>query len=127
MSDVNVYSLEKQEIGFKQAMELRDSAEKLARNPDFKKLILKHFMVEECSLYAQRSADPALNQTQRDDAMAIAQSAGHLKRFLNVIVQMGNHAEGQMPALQAELVEARNEADAEEASRATGAATPDLE
>lgn len=117
MSEVNVYSLEKQEVGFKQAIELRDSAEKLTRNADFKKLILKHFMVEECSLYAQRSADPMLTPLQREDAMAIAQSAGHLKRFLSVIVQMGNHAQSQLPALEAELVEARNEADAEEAEK----------
>lgn len=120
MSEVNIYSLEKQEIGFKQAIELRDSAEKLTRNADFKKLILKHFMVEECSLYAQRSADPMLTPLQRDDAMAIAQAAGHLKRFLSVIVQMGNHAESQMPALEAELFDARNEVDNEEANQASG-------
>lgn len=113
MSEVNTYLLEKQEIGYKAAMELRDSAEKLARNNDFKKLILKHFMVEECALYAQRSADPQLNEAQRADALAISQAAGHLKRFLSVIVQMGNHAETEMPALAEALLEARNAEDAE--------------
>lgn len=109
MSEVNVYLLEQQEIGMKQAVELRDSAEKLARNADFKKLILKHFMVEECSLYAQRSADPALTAPQRADALAIAQAAGHLKRFLSVIVQMGNHAESTLPSIAEEIVLAREE------------------
>lgn len=109
MSEVS--DLEKQKKDFELALEERDLALKLYKNPDFKKLILDTFCTKECARYAQESGDPALSKEQREDAMAMAQAAGHLRRFLSLKVSMGNQAERLMPELDNALVEARQEED----------------
>lgn len=104
-----VEQLEEQKDSFKEAIELRDCALRLHENADFKKLILNKFMLEECARYVQVSADPALKPENRADALAIAQAAGHLKRYLSIVVQMGNHAENSMVRLDEAIDDVRNE------------------
>ena len=90
MSEVT--ALEKQLEEAKVFINRRDLAVKLYNNPEFKKLIIDEFCGSECARYAQTSADPALDDRQRADALAIAQAAGHLRRYLSVIVTMGNQS-----------------------------------
>lgn len=90
-------------------VDLRDMALKLESNRDFKKLILEDFCVAECARYAQASADPQLNADQRADALALAQASGHLRRYLSVIVQMGNRAAADIVEAQEAIAEARRE------------------
>lgn len=104
-----VYALEKQREDAKELLARRELALKLSKNPEFKKLILQEFCTNECARYAQSSADPALNAEQRADALALAQSAGHLRRWLSVIVTMGNNAERAMPELDEAIEMARQE------------------
>ena len=104
-----VYALEKQREDAKELLARRELALKLSRNPEFKQLILQEFCVNECARYAQSSGDPALNAEQRADALALAQSAGHLRRWLSVIVTMGNNAERAMPELDDAIEQARQE------------------
>lgn len=77
-------------------LENRELVHKLYKNREFKKLILDEFCVQECARYAQASADPSLGKDERSDALAIAQAAGHLRRFLSVMIQMGNQAEHEI-------------------------------
>lgn len=111
MSEVT--ALENQLEGIKELTERRERALRLSNNADFKKLILDEFCTAECARYAQASADPALKENERADALAMAQAAGHLRRFLSVTVQMGHQAESQMVDLENALAEARAEEDAE--------------
>ena len=111
MSEVTL--LEKQLADTKTLVDRRTIAQRLAANADFRKLILEEFCVNECARYAQASADPALNQNERADALAIAQAAGHLRRFLSVVIQMGNSAENTISDIEAALEEARAEEDAQ--------------
>ena len=104
-----VYVLEKQREDAKELLARRELALKLSRNPEFKQLILQEFCINECARYAQSSGDPALNAEQRADALALAQSAGHLRRWLSVIVTMGNNAERAMPELDDAIEQARQE------------------
>lgn len=83
----------------------RDEALKLAENPIFKKLILDGFMKADCARFVMESGDPCLDAEQRADALAMAQAAGHLKRFLNAKVVMGNTAEKQLAELTPEFFE----------------------
>jgi hypothetical protein len=99
------YNLEQ----YKELSALRDAAVRLHSNPDFKKLILDKFMVQECARYAHTSADPSMSAESRQDALAMAQASGHLKRYLSVVVQMGNGAAGQISDLEARIEEARIE------------------
>lgn len=87
----------------------RDLALKLEKNREFKKLILDDFCVQECARYAHASADPNLTSEQRADALALAQASGHLRRFLSVVVQMGNQAESEIEQVREAIEEARRE------------------
>lgn len=104
-----VLALEKQLQNAKQLAARREMALKLSENREFKQLILKDFCVEECARYAQSSADPALTLEQRADALALAQAAGHLRRFLSVVVQMGNTANNEIPQIEVAIEELRQE------------------
>lgn len=108
MSEVN--ALEHQLNKQREAVKRRDVAIKLSKNPDFKKLILEEFCVQECARYAQSSADPSLDATSRADALGIAQAAGHVRRWLSVTVTMGDVAAGQIEDLENAIIEARQEA-----------------
>ncbi|QEM41176.1 hypothetical protein HYP85_gp090 [Pseudomonas phage Zuri] len=88
---------------------LRDAVLRLQKNRDFIKVINEQFLVHECARYVHCSADPALDPASRADALAIAQAAGHLKRFLSVMVTMGNHAESQIPDIEREKDDIRSQ------------------
>ena len=104
-----VLALEKQLQNAKQLAARREMALKLSDNREFKQLILKDFCIEECARYAQASADPALTAEQRADALALAQAAGHLRRFLSVVVQMGVTAMNEIPQIEVAIEELRQE------------------
>jgi hypothetical protein len=106
-----VTALEQQLDGAKTLVEFRRMALKLAQNREFKKLILEEFCVNEAARYVQNSANPALGPDERADCLAIAQAAGHLKRWLSVQVQMGAKAESEIPELEDAIAEARLEED----------------
>lgn len=107
-----VFALEKQLADSKISIERREKALKLYKNPEFKSLIMDEFCGTECARYAQSSADPALDDRSRADALAIAQAAGHLRRFLSVVISMGNQAERLIPDLEVAIEEARQEENA---------------
>lgn len=91
----------------KELIERRRMALKLADNPEFKKLFLEEYFVNEAARLVQISADPNLSLEQRADALAMAQATGHTKRYLSVVVQMGAHHERALPELEAHLDELR--------------------
>lgn len=105
----SILELEQHRDKLKAVVELRDLAIKLSKNRDFRKLILEEFCEKECARYAQNSANPQFSDSERADSMAIAQAAGHLKRWLSVTVQMGNQAEREILDTDAALEEARLE------------------
>jgi len=103
--------------GIKDAEELigrRNTAIRLSTNPDFKELFLDGYFQEEAARLVQLSSDPALDPMQRADALSMAQATGHAKRYLSMMVQMGAHAERELPAMNEALVELMSEADGDE-------------
>lgn len=92
--------IERQITHAKQGAEIAAAIQRLQANRDFRKIIIEAFMLHECARYAQESSDPALTAEQRADAMALAQAAGHLKRFLVVTEQMATSAAGQLVDLE---------------------------
>lgn len=113
-----VLALENQLANSKELIERRQMALRLAKNTDFKKLVLEGFCLEEAARYVQASGDPALSAEERADALAMAQASGHLKRFLSVTVQMGAHCERDLPDLEQALADARAEEDVVEGDEA---------
>lgn len=109
MSITRTQALEAQREDFKKAIKLRDAAIKLSENKLFKDVILDEFCVKEAARYAHTSADPSLSDKDQANALALAQAGGHLRRWLSVIVRMGNQAEDQMADLDEAIEEARVE------------------
>ena len=109
MSEVTVQQLETQREAMKQAVEMRQAVQRLTQNADFRTVITEQFMEKECARYVHASSDPALSERNQKDALSIAQAAGHLKRYLSVLIQMGNAAENEMESIDNALDDARAE------------------
>lgn len=107
MSDIQ--DLETEIAAAKELKERREIALRLSTNADFKKLVLDEYFVTEAARLVQLSADPALDHDQRNDALEMAKATGHFKRYLSMIVQMGAHAERQLPEMEIALDELRAE------------------
>ncbi len=107
MSDVS--QLEQQLKDAKYLVERRDMALKLSGNREFRKLILDDYLVTEAARLIGGSGDPNLKPDQRADMVEMAKATGHLKRFLSVIVTMGNTAANDLPNIEEHLSEARTE------------------
>lgn len=93
----------------KVAVDHAEDVRKLLGNPLFRKVILKQFCVEHCARYVQESGDPLLSDSNRADALAMAQAAGHLRRWLDLAIKMGDVEQGQIEQIQEELDVARSE------------------
>lgn len=105
MSDIK--ALEQQIAAAKAVQEQRDRMVRLTNNPDFRALIVEGFCKDECARYCHVSTDPGVSKEDRADALAAAQAAGHLKRWINAIIMMGNHAAGDLPDMNEALAEMR--------------------
>lgn len=111
MSEVSIQEMNEQRAQLQTQVERRNMAMRLANNPDFKKLVLHEFCVEECARYAQLSADPSISPAQQADALNLAQAAGHLRRWFQVINQMGLKASNDISELDQYIDQARQEGD----------------
>lgn len=109
-----VKGLEQQMADIKVLMERRDLAVKLSSNRDFRKLILEDFCTVEAARLVHQSCDPALDPLMRADALNMAQAGGHLKRYLSMMIRMGDSAEKSIADLEDHLTQARAEEDAQD-------------
>ena len=85
--------LEIEKKNCRERMALRDSIIKLQKNKDFQKVIEQSFMLDDCARYARNSGLVTLPGEEREDSLAKAQAAGHLKEYLHAKIMMGNAAE----------------------------------
>jgi hypothetical protein len=105
MSEVE--ALEQQLKDTKTLMERKKLALRLAKNADFRKLVLEGFCRDEAARYVQQSVNPALKEDERADALGMAQASGHLLNFLSMQIQMASVAERDLPNLEEAITEAR--------------------
>ena len=109
MSEVTAAELRLLKEDYAKATRRADIAERLAANPDFRELVLNCFMVEDAAHYVRQSADPAMTAEQRADCIALAQSAGHFKRWLSLQTQIATVARRNMDELDQAIIEAEAE------------------
>ena len=105
MSDIQ--QLEQDIASAEELVVRRQMAIKLFGNREFKKLFTEEYFVSEAARLVQLSADPSLDAAQRADALNMAQATGHAKRYLSMVVQMGAHAERDLPEAHRTLDEMR--------------------
>ena len=107
--------LEQQAQDAKVLIENHDAAVRLSNNPDFRKLIINGFCGTDAARMVQASGDPALGEAERADSLAMAQASGHLKRWLQMQIQMAQVAIRQGPELEQAIAEERAREDAGDA------------
>lgn len=110
MSD-EIKGLEQQKKNFQKLIDMRDLALRLTNNRDFRKLILDEFCGTESARLVHESGDPALKREDREDALAMAQAAGHLRRYLSMTIKLGDQAENTMGDLDDAIADARAQED----------------
>jgi hypothetical protein len=101
----------------KKLVKLKDAAERLLGNRDFKLLFSEEYFEKEAARLVQLGADPRLTRDQQQDAINMALATGHCKRFLQITIQMGKVAERDT----AECQEAIDEIEQHEAAEAQAA------
>ena len=106
-------ALEQQLKDQKELMQRRDDLLQLGQNALFKKMILEDFIVTESARLVAQSADPNLTEKEQKDALSMAQAAGHLKRYINTTLRMGDNAEGDIVRLEEAISEVRQQGDDE--------------
>lgn len=109
MSDVTIAQLEIRRDELRKLSDIAEAHDRLVKNKDFKRIILEGFMVEDCARYAQESADPLLEASHRADALALAQAAGHLKRYLQINRAMSYRAVNDINSIDQTIEEMRSE------------------
>jgi hypothetical protein len=92
----------------------RNLALKLSENYEFRKLFHEEYFVSEAARLVQLASDPALTKEQQADALEMAKATGHTRRYLSMIIQMGYHAERELPAQRQALEELRANPDEED-------------
>lgn len=102
-----IEQMERENEDYRQQAAMGQVAKRLKDNKDFKDFILDYFCTKECARYAQVSGDVNLPKESREDAMAVAQAAGHVKRFLNNAIQMGEQAERAIRVNEVEMDQIR--------------------
>lgn len=100
-------------VAEKELVQLRNAAQRLAANPDFRRLIFDEYLLKETARLAMLAGDPVFDVQQRADAAQMSMAAGHLKRFLSVTVQRGNIAADNILGINEQLDEIRAEEGAE--------------
>lgn len=105
MSEVK--ELEHQLEETKLYVERAEKIHKLFANHEFRELVIEQFCTKDCARYVQESADPLLTAAQRADALALAQAAGHFKRYFAIQLRQAEVAAREVPNIEEALNELR--------------------
>lgn len=99
-----------------QLVKLKNAAEKLEGNRDFKLLIGEEYLQAEPARLVKLAGDPRLTEKQREDANAMAVATGHFERFLHVTIQMGRTAEEEIGETREQIDDLEAEEEAAQAN-----------
>lgn len=104
-----IEQLEEQLGSLKAVVKYGEAVSRLAQNRDFKMVILEGFLEKDCAAFARESGNPLLAPENRADALAMAQAAGHLKRFLKQAEIMAETARRNVADAEEQIDEIRAE------------------
>jgi chaperonin cofactor prefoldin len=106
--------IESIELSMEQAKKLvvnAQTAERLSQNPDFKKLVMEGYFVEEAARLALLLTDPTTVTTphRKEMVMNALIGVGGLKQHLSAVIQMGRQAENDLVEMGETIEELRQE------------------
>lgn len=109
-----VTELEEQIDSVKTFRKQADRVLRLSKNRDFRELVLDGFCRDEMARLAHVSGDPGISFDDQKKASDMSRAGGHLKRFLNTILQHADAAERDLPAMEEQLNMVRSTEEARE-------------
>lgn len=118
MSDVNskivpntsdAQRIEAEQKVLKSLVDRHDALERLAKNRDFKKVILDGFLVDDAARNVKNSINIRMTAEHREAALHLAQAAGHLENYLESIAIAATTARKKLEESKAELEFIRQE------------------
>ena len=101
--------LEQQKAAAYKRVQRAERLDRLMKNRDFQAIIMDDFCKEECVRSVELSGDSRMSDRDRADALAVAQSAGHLRRFFFAVSAMGANARNEIVAIEEHLAELREQ------------------
>lgn len=84
-------------------VKLKEQAERLLENEDFKEVILKGFCEQELSRCMQLAVAENISAEQRELYIQLAKASATLDNYLNTIVVLGRTAEEDMDEVQKQI------------------------
>lgn len=106
------HDIEQVELTIAEAKKIVDRgkmAEKLSRNPDFKKLVMDGYFVDEAARLVHLSHDPSLPENIRNTVLRDMAGPAAFKRYMSALVLMGQNAEREILEHEETLEELREE------------------
>lgn len=97
----------------KKRIEFAKKAERLTANKDFQSVVNEGYFKDAAAAFVHQSGDPSLTLEQRADALAMAQSAGHFKRWLHAIAKLNEVDVDSLPELSETIDQVRATSDEE--------------
>lgn len=95
----------------KKMVKAAESAKKLAKNSDFKKIIMEGYFVEEAARLALLYSDPNIPDNVREFIVRDINGVGALKRYLQTKIRMGEQAEREIEEAYDTMNDIRDEED----------------
>ena len=103
MSEVT--ELNKQLESSRELVELKNAVLRLSDNKDFRELVILGFCRDEAAANVKLSGNMHMEKDNRDNALAIAQAAGHFERYMSQMMVEGMNAERIIPQIEKQLQE----------------------
>jgi hypothetical protein len=118
MTEYTRQDLEAHKANLQEFAEFGNAIERLSRNPDFKKVLVKGFMEQEALRCLAMSVEPANPAHIRADMLDMAKGAAQLRNYLMIQEKMANQAKIELAEIDAIIEEADAEQERIEAEQA---------
>lgn len=100
--------LESQEKSVLDQVEFGKSIDALMKNKDFIRVFSKGFLEKDCARYVKESIDTNLEDANRADALAMAQAAGYVAKYLNINLRLAAMCAADLVSLREAIQDQRN-------------------
>lgn len=108
-TEVNIETITRQLDGAKAAQKKLAALERLAKNKDFKELVLQDYCINESARLVHASIDPTFDTENQKKFLVMAQACGGIILWLAAQETLLNTQAGQISDLEAMLEEMRLE------------------
>lgn len=109
MSQNEIETVEMSIVEAEKMVKRAEAAKRLSNIPEFKKLVMDGYFVDEAARLVHLSSDPSIPENIRDVVVRDMAGPGAFKRYMSAIVTMGENAAREIENARDTLEELREE------------------